>query len=94
MKHENLYIGEHRGIWAGPVLRDKETNYPVAFVAGGSENLAKTLAAAPETLRHLETCIELLAHYEQVERDLGNELQAQALHRHIKEKSDFVRSVR
>jgi hypothetical protein len=94
MKHDSLYVGEHRGMWVGPVLRDKETNHPVAFIAGGSQDLAKTLAAAPEMLRRLETCIGLLEHYERAERARGNELQADSLKRHIDEKSDFVRSVR
>ena len=48
-----FYVGEHRGIWVGPVIRNKQTNHPVAFVAAGSEHFSEILSLAPEMLEAL-----------------------------------------
>jgi len=48
-----FYVGDHPGFWLGPVVRNKATNNPVAFVAAGSEHFSQLLALAPEMLEAL-----------------------------------------
>lgn len=53
-----FYVGDHPGMWVGPVVRDSKTNHPVAFVAGGSEKLAPLIAAAPDMLATIKQMLE------------------------------------
>jgi hypothetical protein len=48
-----FYVGKHPGLWVGPVIKDKATNHPVAFVAAGSEHFSDLLSLAPEMLEAL-----------------------------------------
>ena len=47
-------VGEHRGVWVGPVIRAEGGHKGIAFVVGESDANARLIAAAPGLLAALK----------------------------------------
>ena len=65
-------VGEHRGVWVGPVIRAEGGHKGIAFVCGESDANARIIAAAPELLATLHVAADALD-YAQAQVDSEND---------------------
>lgn len=65
-------VGEHRGVWVGPVIRAEGGHKGIAFVVGESDANARLIAAAPELLATLHIAADALD-YAQAQVDSEND---------------------
>jgi len=65
-------VGEHRGVWVGPVISAEGGKKGVAFVCGESDANARLIASAPELLAALHIAADALD-YAQAQVDSEND---------------------
>ena len=65
-------VGEHRGVWVGPVIRAEGGHKGIAVVVGESDANARLIAAAPELLATLHIAADALD-YAQAQVDSEND---------------------
>ena len=57
---EQWAVGEHRGVWVGPVISAEGGRKGIAFVCGKSDANARLIASAPELLAALKVADDAL----------------------------------